>query len=765
MTRVPIANAVHISVRGVVQGVGFRPFIYQLATRHNLRGWVCNTSADVKIEVEGEDTAIERFLQDLTEGAPPRARIENITVSHQTPSHYEKFEIRHSIAEDGKYQLVSPDIATCPDCLRETMNPEDRRYHYPFTNCTNCGPRFTIIEDIPYDRPKTTMRHFQMCPLCQDEYDNPLNRRFHAQPNACPACGPQLELVDATGCLVTSTDAIAVTSRLLNQGKIVAIKGLGGFLLACDATNKAAVNLLRDRKHRPSKPLAVMLASLSEIKRHCYVNKLEANLLTSPASPIVLMKWKATSTIAPAVAPGLNYLGAMLPYTPLHHLLLRESRLPLVMTSGNLSEEPIAKDNDEALRRLGGIADYFLLHNRDIYSRYDDSVAMVTKKGAQIIRRARGYAPNPIRLQFTCQPILGCGAEEKNTFSLTRDNYVFLSQHIGDMENLETVEHFTDTISLYQKLFRVEPEIIAHDLHPEYLSTKYAREQANISPDITLVPVQHHHAHIASCLTDNGVNGPVIGVAFDGTGYGTDGTIWGGEFMVADYRHFTRMGHLDYLPLPGGALAVKKPYRTAAGYLLTLFNELKPGLPFLNRIDHKELEIIENQITKKINCPLTSSCGRLFDAVSALLGVRGEIDYQSQAAVELEMLASSAVQETAHYPFNVTEQDGVYIIQLHDLFTALIKDLHNNTTTASIAARFHNTIARIILKLCQVISMQTGIKQVALSGGVFQNRLLLSRAHRLLESCRFQVLTHRQVPSNDGGISLGQVTIANFADR
>ncbi len=761
MARIPVLNLARISVRGVVQGVGFRPFVYQLATQHNLKGWVCNTSEDVQIEIEGEEASIEQFLHELPEKAPPLARIENITVSRHPPAHYDKFEIRHSITQQGKYQLISPDIATCPECLREILNPNDRRYRYPFTNCTNCGPRFTIIEDIPYDRKKTTMRHFPMCPRCQQEYEDPLNRRFHAQPNACPVCGPQLKLVDANGNPVPSSDIITTTSQLLKEGKIVAVKGLGGFLLACDATNEATVKLLRTRKQRPSKPLAVMVASLDEVKQHCYVNNEEERLLTSPTSPIVLLRWKPGSTIVSAVAPSLIYLGVMLPYTPLHHLLLRETGLPLVMTSGNLSEEPIAKDNDEALRRLSGIADYFLIHNRDIYARYDDSVTMVERGTAQLIRRARGYAPHPIPLKYQSQQILGCGAEEKNTFCLTKDNYAFLSQHIGDMENLETMEHFTTTISLYQRLFRIEPKIIAHDLHPEYLATKYATELAAQSPDIALVPVQHHHAHIASCLVDNGVGEPVIGVSFDGTGYGTDGNIWGGEFIIADLCQFTRMGHLEYLPLPGGALAIKKPYRIAAGYLLWLFPH--QDLPYLHGLDKQEVEIVKRQLARKINCPLTSSCGRLFDAVSALLGVRSEIDYEAQAAIELEMLAYSAPGETAHYPFTIIEQDGVNIITLKELLGAIIHDLQNSVDQATIAARFHNTIAQMILQLCQLISAKAGIKQVALSGGVFQNRLLLRKTTALLESAGLPVLTHRQVPSNDGGISLGQVAIANFA--
>jgi len=764
MVKTTNITLVRISVRGVVQGVGFRPFVYQLASRHNLRGWVCNTSEDVRIEAEGEAADIDKFLVGLREEAPPLSHIEDITVTASPPANYDKFEIRSSVAEEGKYQLVSPDIATCPDCLKEIFDPADRRYRYPFTNCTNCGPRFTIISDIPYDRPKTTMNSFRMCPDCRKEYDDPLNRRFHAQPNACPVCGPRLELLDAKGSPIACDDIMQKTAELLKNGKTVAVKGLGGFLLACDATSATAVNLLRRRKNRPAKPLAVMVSSLSEANRHCEVSEAEAALLSSPGSPIVLMKWRPDSALSKAVAPGLKYLGLMLPYTPLHHLLLRETGIPLVMTSGNLSEEPIARDNDEALRRLGNIADFFLMHNRDIYARYDDSVMTVEQQTPRFVRRARGYAPYPVRLPYNSRQILGCGAEEKNTFCLTRDNYAFVSQHIGDMENLETLEHYVNTIALYKKLFRIEPQIVACDMHPEYLPTKYAKELA-ADGKTKLAPVQHHHAHIVACLAENGIAGPAIGVSFDGTGYGTDDRIWGGEFMVADYKKFNRVAHLEYLPLPGGALAIKKPYRTALGYLLSLGITLDKKLPLLKYVADGELEIIRDQVKKSINTPLTSSMGRLFDAVSALTGVRGVIEYEAQAAIDLEMLAYDAPGESGFYPFSLEEQDGISIIRIHALFDAIIKDLRNNTPKAVIAARFHNTIAQMILETCRHISAETGITQAALSGGVFQNRLLSNKSAALLESAGFQVYTHRQVPCNDGGISLGQVVIANFQEE
>jgi hydrogenase maturation protein HypF len=764
MAKVETVALAQISARGVVQGVGFRPFVYQLATKYGLKGWVCNTSEDVKIEVQGEGKDLERFLRELRENAPPLARIESVSVTYHPPADYTKFEIRHSIAQEGKYQLISPDIATCQACHGEIFDAEDRRYHYPFTNCTNCGPRFTIIEDMPYDRPKTTMRSFKMCPECQAEYDDPLDRRFHAQPNACPKCGPKLELLDAQGQRVDSSDVIAAASQLLRDGKILAIKGLGGFLLACDATSQEAVQLLRQRKRRPFKPFAVMVADIAEAKRHCHTSEVEEKLLSSPQSPIVLLRWKAESTVCQVVAPNLKYLGIMLPYTPLHHILIRETGLPLIMTSGNLSEEPIAKDNDEAIRRLSGIADYFLVHNRDIYARYDDSVVVVERDDVQLTRRARGYAPYPVHLNFRARQVLGCGAELKNTFCLTKDNYAFISQHIGDLENLETMEHFDNTLALYQKLFRIQPEAIAYDLHPEYLSTKYALGLAN---RFKLVPVQHHHAHIASCMADNKVETPVIGVSFDGTGYGSDGHIWGGEFLVADFNGFNRAGHLEYLPLPGGEAAIKRPYRIATGYLLKLLGEssLDLKLPFLKQIDPVEVALIERQVQTGLNSPLTSSMGRLFDAVSALMGVRGAIDYEGQAAVELEMVAydDNGKDGDKSYPYSIIEHDGVNVIQLRELLTAIVEDLHRDVSKATMSAKFHNTVALMVCQVCQRIAANTGINQVALSGGVFQNRLLLRKAMALLEPAGFSVLTHKQVPCNDGGISLGQALIANFS--
>jgi len=756
-----------IDVQGVVQGVGFRPFVYRLATQFKLSGWVRNTSGKVEIEVEGKKSDLTEFLRQLKTNPPPMAYIEYVGTTYSTPAGYPDFRIRASVSLKNNYQLVSPDIATCKDCRNEIFDPDDRRYHYPFTNCTNCGPRFTIIEDIPYDRPKTTMRAFKMCRRCEQEYNDPLNRRFHAQPNACPDCGPQLELVDAAGKPVKCTDTFWKAAELLKAGKIIAIRGLGGFQLACDATNANSVNLLRKRKHRPSKPFAVMVATTSDVKKHCSVSTDEINLLESPQAPVVLLRWNnKKSGIAREVAPDLKYLGVMLPYTPLHHLLLREVGAPLVMTSGNLSEEPIAKDNDEALHRLKGIADYFLLHNRGIYARYDDSVYMVEESEQVTLRRARGYAPYPIHLPFKSKQILACGAELKNTFCLTRDDHAFISQHIGDLENAETLEHFEQTIELYKRLFRIEPEVIACDLHPEYLPSKYAARIA-IENKLPLLPVQHHHAHIVSCMVENGVETPVIGVAFDGVGYGTDGAIWGGEFLVMDWHDFRRIGQFEYVPMPGGAAAIKKPYRMALGYLYGLLDDgfSLEGLP-MAKLNANETAIIKQQIQKRINCPLTSSVGRLFDAVAALTGLTYESTYEAQAAITLEMQAPDKFGrgKIITYPWSFETQNGVTVIKLKELFSAIVDEVRNGVAVSEISLKLHRTVAQITVDMCSRISLQTGITQVALSGGVFQNRLLLKLTTDGLRQADFQVFTHRLVPCNDGGLSLGQAVIANFKE-
>ncbi len=763
-------ESLRVTVRGVVQGVGFRPFVYRLARQHGLSGWVRNTSGSVEIEVEGDGPAVAGFMEEISSSAPPMARIEELSTRPIPRQGHTEFSIIESRPEPGEYQLVSPDIATCGACCQEVFTPGDRRHRYPFTNCTNCGPRFTIIEDIPYDRPLTTMRAFTMCPACRKEYDDPLDRRFHAQPNACPACGPSLALVSANGTPVAAAAGPAgAAARLLGEGKIVALKGLGGFQLACDATDDQAVAALRGRKHRPSKPLAVMMATLEDVGRHCLVSPDEEKLLASPECPIVLLRWRREeSSVCAGVAPHLAYLGVMLPCTPLHHLLSREAGGPLVMTSGNLSEEPIAKDNDEALERLGRVADFFLLHNRDIYARYDDSVCLVEQDAPRVVRRARGYAPYPIPLPFDSRPVLACGAEEKNTFCLARDRHAFVSAHIGDVDSEETLEHFEETIGLYRRLFRIEPEVIACDLHPDYLPTRYARRLA-AGGGRRLAPVQHHHAHIASCLVENaartGADQPVIGVAFDGTGYGGDGTIWGGEFLVADLAGFRRVAHLEHVPLPGGAAAIRKPCRMALAYVHTFLGPDYPvgGLPLLGSLDTGEVVVVSRQMERGVNSPLTSSAGRLFDAVSALAGVRGEVDYEAQAAIELEMLADGGAREVPAYPFTVAEQAGCRVVKLADLVAAVVDDVKAGAGAGAVSTRFHRTVAAMIVDVCRAISRDTGIRVAALSGGVFQNRLLFRLAVDGLRQAGFEVLTHRLVPCNDGGVSLGQAAIAGFS--
>jgi len=750
-----------IEIRGIVQGVGFRPFVYRLAHAYRITGWVCNTSGSVEIEAESNKDTLAKFIDSLRTQVPPQARIDNLEASFLPIVGYDEFVIHESHSVKNEYQLISPDIATCADCKKEIFSAGDRRDNYPFTNCTNCGPRFTIIKDIPYDRAKTTMDPFIMCPDCQSEYDDPLNRRFHAQPNACPVCGPRIWITDRRGIEVTVDDPLQRASDLLRSGEILAIKGLGGFHLTCDATNEEAVLRLRSRKNRPSKPLAVMIARIERIKEHCYVSQEEEDLLSSPVAPIVLLRWKKEeSNISHRVALRQHDLGVMLPYTPLHHLLLDKADIPLVMTSGNLSGEPLARGNEEALAKLSRIADYFLLHNRDIHVRCDDSVCVINR-GTRVIRRARGYAPNPIALPFQAREILACGPELKNTVCLTKNEHAFISQHIGDMGSEESLMHLKETINHFEYLFRITPEIVACDMHPDYVPSKYARALAS-EQSLPCIDVQHHHAHIVSGMIDNNLDGRVIGVAFDGTGYGSDGAIWGGEFMVANWKSFERVGHLEYVPMPGGEAAIRRPYRMALGYLYTLFGDdvSLDGLP-LGQVDIIERQLIAQQIEKRINSPLTSSAGRLFDAIAAIIGVRERIDYNGQAAIELELVAAGEDQDLQSYPFFISQEEGVRIVRMQETILSVIRDLRGGISTATISLRFHRTVAEIIAKMCTQIAQQTDVDRVVLSGGVLQNRLLRSLATSALLQEGLQVFSHHRVPCNDGGISLGQAVIAH----
>lgn len=758
-----INQRISLKITGIVQGVGFRPFIFNLAISHQLSGWVCNSSEGVFIEAEGEPEEVQSFIAEISAKAPPQSMIESIEVKHLETSGDTEFIIRPSITEPGKFQPVSPDIATCSECLDELFDKNDRRFHYPFINCTNCGPRFTIIEKMPYDRPLTTMRAFKMCPECQQEYDDPGNRRFHAQPNACVACGPKVTLVDPSEKMTSlSSEPIVAAGQLLIDGKIVAIKGLGGYHLACDATSEEAVNKLRQRKRRFGKPLAIMVPDLETARELAFINDAEQNEMLSARRPIVLVHKRDNAAIADSVAPGTNYLGIMLPYTPLNYLLLAEVRRPLVMTSGNITEEPIAMENEEAFHRLGQIADYFLIHDRQIYSRYDDSVVRVIDGHKMVIRRARGFAPEPLSLDFDAEQVLACGPELKNTFCLTRERHAFVSQHIGDLENLETLEHFENTVELYKRLFNVDPKIIAYDLHPEYLSTKYAK-----SLDIPeKVGVQHHHAHIAGCLEENRLYGPVIGIAYDGSGYGLDGSIWGGEFLIADQKEFTRAGHLQTARMPGGSAAIDKPFRMALSYLYRAYgkNYFRPQGGFWDSISQEEEAIAISQIEKGVNSPLTSSCGRLFDAVSAIIGIRGAVDYEGQAAVELE--ANVADEHYIPYSFTIsTDEHGLYVIMTDMLIKDVAEDIKLGTTRNVIAARFHATVTAFTLAMCKQLRGKYGQNAVALSGGVWQNAILWKQTRDALEKEHFDVIDHITLPPNDGCISFGQAVVANARCR
>ncbi len=754
-----------IHVHGVVQGVGFRPFVFRLAQRLNLRGWVCNTSADVTIEVEGPPPALAAFLAALTAEAPPLARIDAVASEEIPVQGDPAFAIRHSQPVAGQFQPISPDIAACDACLAEVRDPANRRYRYPFTNCTHCGPRFTIIRDIPYDRPQTTMAPFTMCPLCQAEYDDPNDRRFHAQPNACPACGPRLELAPPLGGALPPdlpAEAIAAARALLARGAIVAVKGLGGFHLACDARDQEAVQRLRARKGRRGKPFALMVADLSVARTLCEVDADEERLLTSRERPIVLLRARPHNGIAPAVAPGQRTLGLMLPYTPLHHLLLQpgpDAPNALVMTSGNLSEEPLVARNEEALARLAAIADAFLLHNRDIYIRCDDSVTRVFQGAELPIRRARGYAPYPIHLGADALPLLACGAELKNTFCLTRGPYAFLSQHIGDLENLETLEAYRSAIAHYERIFRVRPQALAYDPHPDYLASRYARQRA-ADEGLPAVAVQHHHAHIAACLAEHQHPGPVIGLAFDGAGYGADRAIWGGEFLLADRRGYRRLAHLAYVPLPGGDAAVRHPYRMAWSHLQHAYGDVWPALPSLRTLDPTEERVVRRQIAARLNAPPTSSLGRLFDAISALCGICYAVTYEGQAAIELEMAADEAEAGAYLWPLPTPPADAPWAIDPAPLVRAVVDDLLAGVGIARIAARVHNTLAQMACEVCCYLREITGVREVALSGGVWQNVFLLERALARLRAAGFTVYIHRLTPPNDGGLSLGQAVVA-----
>jgi hydrogenase maturation protein HypF len=766
-----------ISIRGVVQGVGFRPFVFNLARALELAGFILNSSSGVTIELEGPDDAIEQFLHVLKTSPPPLAQIMEIALEEVCLQDASDFSIRASREEEDAFSLISPDVATCDDCWREFGDLSNRRYGYPFTNCTNCGPRYTIIRDIPYDRPKTTMAPFRMCELCQAEYDDPGNRRFHAQPNACPACGPSLVLAESRlhNCdahLPTVSDfahthnsSLATLQRVrdyLHAGKLIAVKGLGGFLLACDAQNDAAVRQLRQRKRRSDKPFALMSRDIAAVENFCSLTEADRIALESPRRPIVILQRLPEANLSRSIAPGNDSIGVMLPYTALHYLLFSDSPTEpsqfsaLVMTSGNFSEEPIVIANEEAWQQLEPVADWFLFHNRDIYMRTDDSVVRTYDDRERVLRRSRSYVPQPIDLGIPLHELLACGAELKNTFCLTKDHYAILSQHIGDLENYETLCFFQETLANLKKLFRAEPQAVAYDLHPNYRSTQFALAL----PMERKIGVQHHHAHIASCMAENHLSGKVIGVAFDGTGYGTDGKIWGGEFLVADLAGFQRRAHLRYLPLPGGDAAIRQPWRMALSYLRDAFGNgpLPPGLKFLQRVPEKQIAIVDAMITRHIHSVETSSSGRLFDAVAALVGLGSEVTFEGQAAIALESAAETGVED--RYSFHLQESEPMQL-DMRPMIVEVVRDVALGKPIGHISARFHNTLSAAIVEVCQRIRKEDQLTRICLSGGAFQNMYLLKHTVKDLDRVGFQVFMHALVPANDGGISLGQAAIAN----
>ena len=746
-----LRRRVRIRLRGIVQGVGFRPFVHNLAAELNLGGYVLNSSSGLETEVEGDPAAIERFIHAITLQPPPLAWVQESECSEQEILGERSFTIRPSSAATGEFALISPDAATCPECRADISAPSNRRFGYAFTNCTNCGPRYTIIRDIPYDRPKTTMAVFTMCADCLAEYQDPRNRRFHAQPNACPACGPSLQAGSAGG--EPAPAPLEEARRRLAAGEILAIKGLGGFHLACDARHPTAARRLRDRKRRSDKPFALMARDLAAISEICGISAAARTALLSPQCPIVILPRKPGAALPEAIAPGNRTLGVMLPYTPLHHLLFAGAPYSLlVMTSGNLSEEPIVVSNAEARERLCGVADWFLLHNRDIFMRADDSVVRIFEDAPRVMRRSRGYVPLTMDLGRPVPELLAVGGELKNAFCLTKGSHAILSQHIGDLENYETLLFFEETLANLKKLFRVEPQAIACDLHPLYLSTKYALEITGLRK----FGVQHHHAHVAACMAENRLDGQVIGVSFDGSGYGTDGAIWGGEFLVAGYGGFERRAHFRYIPLAGGDAAVREPWRVALAYLM---DAGVATLPFAG-VPETSVEVVRRMIQKGIHTTPASSCGRLFDAVASLTGLRHVVTFEGQAAIELEMAAQDGL--AGRYPFDISG-NGPWELDFRSTTRRIAADAAGGAAPGAVSARFHNTLAEAVVEVCRRIRAESGLRRACLSGGTFQNMRLLGAVVPALRSAGFEVFLHTHVPPNDGGIALGQAVIAAAA--
>ncbi len=740
-------EAKEVKITGLVQGVGFRPFIYRLAHKHHLKGFVENNNLGVRVIVEGNKDDLNNFTNDIIPESPQASSIEHINSKEITVRHFDSFVIEKSTSVSDAVTEVSPDISVCPDCLND-MKHQERRIDYPFTNCTNCGPRFTIIKDLPYDRAKTTMLEFEMCPECKKEYTNVLDRRFHAQPVACKKCGPEYTLY-YKGQMIKEIDTITdLCCNLLEQNKIVAIKGLGGYHLACSAFHDKTIRQLREQKNREGKPFALMFRDLNAAEEYLFIDKEEKELLTGWRKPITLLKIK--KELAPSISINLNTVGAMLPYMPFHYLLFDKLNIPaIVLTSGNISDEPIVINNDEALEKLGNISEAVITYNRDIHNRTDDSVAMVANKKSRVIRRSRSYAPSPVRLNLDAEGIFAAGAELVNCFCIGKGNQAIMSQHIGDLKNLETLDFYTESAQRFERLFRFKPEVVACDMHPDYLSTRYAKRLG-----LPIVETQHHHAHIASCMAEHKLDEDVIGLSFDGTGYGDDGHIWGGEFFICNLNDYERMAHFEYIPQPGGDLVTKQPWRMMLSYLYHYFGHdvLTTHARLFNGLPSRETEMVLSMIEKKINCPLTSSAGRLFDAVAALIDVCKTAAYHAEPPMRLESVATDSA---LHYSY-----ESGSVIKMKKTFEGIIDDLNQHVDTGMISGKFHNTVVSIIVDQVRRISEQTKIKKVVLSGGSFQNRILLKKVEDTLNDSTFAIFSQSDVPSNDGGIALGQLAIA-----
>lgn len=741
-----------INIQGTVQGVGFRPFVYRLAHELNIKGWIINSSEGVKIEAEGVERNVDDFLKRLRSEKPVNSIINDFKYSLTPVKNFSEFEIKESNSSSLKTALILPDLATCSDCLAEVFNPTDRRYLYPFTNCTNCGPRFSIIESIPYDRQNTTMSEFIMCDECRSEYENPLNRRFHAEPNACPKCGPQIKLYDNKKNLAESENLIKTVCEFILAGKIIALKGLGGYQLLADARNNEAVKRLRERKHREEKPFAMMFPSMEMIKKCCEVSDKEEKLLSSVQSPIVLLKKKKNDFITEEVSPSNNYHGVMLPYTPLHHILMKQLNIPIIATSGNISDEPICINDEEVFEKLKGIADYFVTHNRKIVRQVDDSVVRVIKDKPFMIRRARGYAPYPVIFDEKVPSAIAVGGQLKNTIAISSGKNIFISQHIGDLDSKEAFHAFKKIISDFKNLYDINPVYIISDLHPDYVSTKFAQLSG-----INLIQVQHHYAHVLSCTAENKIEGEVLGISWDGTGYGTDENIWGGEFLKVNKDKFERFAHFKYLPLPGGEKAIKEVWRIGASLLYSVTNDKEKVKKFYKDYD---VSNILDLINKKINSPLCSSVGRLFDGVASLIDLKQSASFEGQAAMQLENIINKDIGDSYNFEIIKSEQNN-YIIDWKNVVLNIADDIENQISKQTISLKFHNALVNIILNVCKLV----GIKKIALSGGCFQNKYLIERTIDKLKEAGFDVYWQSQIPTNDAGICLGQMKYFSYLNK